>query len=500
MSYPKATLRDENGFAMIDHSARLHQTGVFSSPPEDILDHYHTRYSSTYKFKNTKPEGSRTRHDLFSGYSQNHHYTRTGLNIVSSTPTKYQTTYNSGFTGEQEKDYGPNVTFSTQTNDESGFIKNNKNDHPDARPIGSVTSYTRSFSQDMGLPYQEYDQNQRLNDMVPANNGFTTNHRQVHTFRLSDEDNKEWMKTTNVAKQEQVDRAPKGKPTKMPASYDGGEWSGFNRSVLQPPAEGTGSEQIKLNGPLIPNHKTGDVGQPYELYRAAPVGKDQERRILQSLKRDQPLKYQHVLNGANTYQTTYNLSHNEKCGALLRKGNVALNGRPGSEGRQPGDTYYQDMHGPYSTTTKRSQIFEATQQAYSVNQPKVIGGGYVTTGFTQNLSDPKSSQPWYEDMRAGSDVFSKAGARAVLSSQAIGSKLDSATGEVAIMNRRLPEEPQSNFARAHCAPPIPARIPGSFSNNTRRPRSTGDMPQGTVGRIQQYNRVQQTKNYGQGCF
>jgi hypothetical protein len=301
------------------------------------------------------------------------------------------------------------------------------------------------------------------------------------------------------------------------------EHTGFSRSIQPQPSEGTGSEQMKVRGPMKPSARSGYVGEPWQMTNTQAITTAQERKILAKMKRDDPLKYQHALDGQQTYQTTYSLAHQggDKKMQLMNKGHDLLNGQIGVEGMQPGDTYVKDLHGFYSTTTKRNQAFEATRQAYTVNEPKVVGNGYVTTGFTQNNKDPYCQKPWLNDdsLRAGNDVFGKGRT----SNDVIGAPTDRrqiAGGTIGVLHRRRNGEPTSAYTREHALAPIPTGgIPGAQAGQRADlPRSTlnvshidvgnpsrkfqGSRPssreyRGTVAAIKTYDDVTEIKPHSQ---
>ena len=62
------------------------------------------------------------------------------------------------------------------------------------------------------------------------------------------------------------------------------ERSGYNRSILCPPAQGVGSEHMKLRA-------------TYNMTNEIPITDAQQLRILERAKRDEPLAYQHALDG-----------------------------------------------------------------------------------------------------------------------------------------------------------------------------------------------------------
>jgi len=160
----------------------------------------------------------------------------------------------------------------------------------------------------------------------------------------------------------------------------------------------------------------------------------------------------------------------------------------------------KDMQGPYSTTTKRSQIFEATQQAYSVNNPQVVNRGWVTTGYTKNTKDPRSQQPWMNDMRAGVDNFSRG---ALTSSQVIGqgAARDGDAPVKAILPRRT-NEIMSSYCREYGVEKV---IPTGGINlrpaSRQRSRPSSREVHGTVAGVRNYdNTVKRSmKNYGEGA-
>lgn len=507
---PIAGVRNENGFTSVDRAQRLHQTGVLKGPSDNLVNHYHTRYSSDYQFKPTRGLNETTRQDLLSGFAQNHHYQKTGLNLPAHKPvTNFTSTYNASFEELNEPGRFPEgqplpqkagINFTTR----SGFVKNLAHVHPDERQLGASTESTSQFQNRTGEKYPEYMSNGVYATVAPANSGFVKNNRQQPTFNVSAREAETWMKTTNTAVQEASESAlrstreyPIRDTLPTAAELNRLEKSGYNRSILRQPSEGVGTEHNKLQ-------------TNFDLENTIPITEAQQVRILQQKKRDDPIGYQHVLDGQQRWQSTYTLAHQAGTGANLARGKTTLNGQPGANGRQPGDSYMKDMQGPYSTTTKRSQIFEATQQAHSVNQPQVVNRGWVTTGFTQNNKDPKSQQPWMNDMRAGVDVFSKG---AMTSSQIIGqgATRDGDAGVQAVLSRRT-NEPNSSYGREygytsnaqHGVPVIPTGEIKLRPHFTQRPASRERMVQtrgpmhATVADLQRYDGTvkRSMKNYG----
>lgn len=178
----------------------------------------------------------------------------------------------------------------------------------------------------------------------------------------------------------------------------------------------------------------------------------------------------------------------------------------------------KDMQGFYSTTSKRAQIFEATQQANSVNENPGVGGPYMETGFTQNhKAAPFQTQPWMNDMRAGNDVFSKP----KLTSDLIGARADerAIAGAMIRTSTRRADDPLSNYGRQHAYPPVPTSgVPGAASvegatigtNPTQifaRLTGAGSRPTSrqqtqnlstTVSKIHSYDAPPNPKSYGAG--
>lgn len=463
--------RDANGMTMVNRDVRMHQTGVYKGASDNIMNHYSTRYSTSHQFKETKGLNERTNHDLQSGYAQNFHHTSKGLNMEPVKPvTNYTSTYNAGYTDEVRDNHFtkklPMTAPDPKRAFEGGFVRNYNNVAPDNRDIGSDTTNTAEYQQYPAVRYEHYDHNNRFSTVQPQISGFVTNNRQQINQQLAQEDAAEWMKTTVEEQQEKSNACPsQGDVSMDKANKAKFEHTGFSRSIQGQPSEGTGSEQMKLRGPMKASARSGHVGEPWQMQDTQRITTPQERKILEKLKRENPMKYQHALDGQQTYQTTYSLAHQggDKKMQLMNKGHDLLNGQIGVEGMQPGDTYVKDLHGFYSTTTKRNQAFEATRQAYTVNEPKIVGNGYVTTGFTQNNKDPYVQKPWLNDMslRAGNDVFGKGRT----SNDVIGAPSDRraiAGGTIGVLHRRRANDPTSAYTREHAQGPIPmGGIPGA---------------------------------------
>jgi len=460
--------RDANGMTMVNRDIRLHQTGVYKGASDNPMNHYSTTYSTTHQFKESRGLNERTDHDLQSGFAQNFHHTSKGLNMEPAKPvTNYTSTYNAGYTDEVRDDRNKILPLNAPDPVrpfQGGFSRNYNNVAPDNRNIGADTTHTAEFQRTAPVRYEEYDHNNRFSTVQPQVSGFVTNNRQQGTQKLAQEDANEWMKTTTVEQQEKSDACPaQGLVDMNHANKARFEHTGFSRGIQVPPADGTGSEHMKVHGSMMPAARTGYVGAPWEMTNTQGITEAQERKILDKMRREEPLKYQHALDGQQTYQSTYNLAHQAKTTDLLNKGHDLLHGQVGSAGMQPGDTYVKDLHGFYSTTTKRNQAFEATRQAYTVNESKVIGSGYVTTGFTQNNKDPYCQKPWLNDMslRAGNDVFSKGRT----SNDVIGAPSDRrqiAGASIGVLHRRRYNEPASAYMREHTLGPIPTGgVPGA---------------------------------------
>eukprot|EP00462_Mataza_sp_D1_P001089 CAMPEP_0175097200 /NCGR_PEP_ID=MMETSP0086_2-20121207/5156_1 /TAXON_ID=136419 /ORGANISM="Unknown Unknown, Strain D1" /LENGTH=526 /DNA_ID=CAMNT_0016370687 /DNA_START=26 /DNA_END=1607 /DNA_ORIENTATION=- len=409
-----------------DPSALMHRQGVFNRPSNNPMNHYSTSYSCTHDFRHSdKSDTELRRPTLSTGFSHNNTNTtiatgsmggnrRLGqalssderVKSVAATTSTYTRFYDEQLQNNKTVDPLEKKATIPSTCGVSGYSRNLKKKLPwlqpqpqkklplERHPESRHTSYALTYRKPGGDP--QYLPPNTL--PYKCGNGFTRNISSAGSFKLSPMESKQWMQTTyNNVHREKKPQTVVPKARNKSERLVGTNVSPYTTIVQEPPAAGTGTEQSKLNGPLLPDRE-GYTGRSYEDRSHTKFDAQHAIKLLDETRIKDPLEYQYYLDGEKLHQTTYQLAHQSPraqtqrsiYGEKVRSGAAGFSASNPSTARSNVQLGFQRGHnapmsGPYSTTSHTFAEHAAAHATYLATEPPTITPGWQGSGYTQNF-------------------------------------------------------------------------------------------------------------------
>lgn len=228
-------------------------------------------------------------------------------------------------------------------------------------------------------PFEEFRKNNPPWTLRKTGNGYIKNMQPVRFDKLNEAQVKDWMTTTNAMQQEASNAAYADTQRDLQTARIGKyEASAFSRGIMEPPAEGVGTDHMKLYSNTRPN-SAPKAGLPFNSEAQAYYN-------MSKMKKPDPTNYKYNMMNADPWTTTTDISRKDNDAWVKRDvptlpGHAAKNGLPS---KLQGKYFQKDLTSMYSTTKDIDNRYISTAYASVANAPKESRPVQHNSGFSSN--------------------------------------------------------------------------------------------------------------------